>query len=123
AILGDDVDDTAGVPSTAPLDYGAVRAAFRQLGDGLGALHAAGKLHCDIKPSNVLVTAAGRVVILDFGLVAERSRLREDTEDVAGTPAYMSPEQASGKALTEASDWFGAGVMLYEVLTGRRPFR
>ena len=94
--------------------------AFRQLVEGVSALHRRGKLHRDIKPSNILVTPEGRVVILDFGLIAELlPQHPADVSDVTGgTPAYMSPEGGTG----EASDWYGVGATLYEALTGRIPF-
>jgi hypothetical protein len=107
------------------LDEARLRAALAQLADGLHALHATGKLHRDIKPSNVMVSREGRVVILDFGLVAELSSMSADRthENAAvGTPMYMSPEQAADLPLDEASDWYAVGVMMYEVLAGVRPY-
>ena len=107
------------------LNEARLRQAMEQLVSGLGALHRAGKLHRDLKPSNVLVTAQGRVVVLDFGLVADishESMLRGVEMLVAGTPAYMAPEQATRRELTPAADMYALGVMLYEALTGQTPF-
>jgi eukaryotic-like serine/threonine-protein kinase len=105
------------------VDTDRLRALLRQLVDGLSALHRRGKLHRDIKPSNVLVTTEDRVVILDFGLIAETSAgVVGHDERIAGTPAYMSPEQAMGATASDASDWYAVGVTLYEALTGRVPF-
>lgn len=97
---------------------------FEQLASGVNAVHQAGMLHRDLKPSNVLVAKSGRVVVLDFGLVRELGTQRNDVTiegTVAGTPAYMPPEQALGGVLTAASDWYAFGVMLYEVLSGHLP--
>ncbi len=105
----------------APVELARLRATLPQLVDGLAALHAAGKLHRDLKPSNVLVTPEGRVVLLDFGLVAA-AREREPDRLAVGTPAYMSPEQAADQPQSWPSDWYAVGAMLYEALTGRRPF-
>lgn len=101
-----------------------LRSGLRQIVHGLNAIHQAGKLHCDLKPSNVLVTREGRVVILDFGLVADlKTRSASDrTRLIAGTIAYMSPEQSLRLPLTPASDWFSLGVILFEALTGSVPF-
>ncbi len=105
-----------------PLDLEATRDAFRQLSRGLSALHAARKLHCDIKPSNVMVDRAGRVVLLDFGLVAEEDREADGLRERGiGTPAYMAPEQAAGETMTAACDWYAVGATLHAALTGHPP--
>jgi serine/threonine protein kinase len=98
--------------------------ALGQLIDGVAALHARGKLHRDIKPSNVLVTPEGRVVILDFGLITELLPLHagEASHVKGGTPAYMAPEETSDGVPSEAGDWYGVGMTLYEALTGTVPF-
>src|SRR5438270_1857833 len=117
--------DQAQVPT--PLSHAGrerLRATLPQLVDGLCALHTARKLHRDVKPSNVLVTGTGRVVLVDFGLVVERGRDTGSTTGdgaVAGTLAYMAPEQAWGQRPTPAADWYSVGVLLYQSLTGRLP--
>ncbi|HKU41560.1 MAG TPA: AAA family ATPase, partial [Polyangiales bacterium] len=86
------------------------------------AVHDAGRLHCDLKPSNVLVTPAGRLVVLDFGLVTELNDRREDTElgtsAAIGTPTYMAPELGTGGPPTSATDAYAIGIMLSEALRG-----
>jgi eukaryotic-like serine/threonine-protein kinase len=91
-----------------------LRDAVAQLVCGLRKLHGAGKVHCDIKSDNVLVDAVGRVVILDFGILAE-ARIDEHWR---GTPAFMAPEQFRG-VFNEAVDWYALGGLLYAALSGR----
>jgi serine/threonine protein kinase len=123
---------------------GRLRKAMRELVEGVAAIHHAGKLHRDLKPGNVLIRADGSVVVLDFGLVvglqspppttqssgvpARGVLVSGSTADpsdtaISGTLAYMSPEQTIGSVLTEASDWYTVGVMLFEAITGQLPFR
>ena len=91
------VEYVRGSAATAALRAERVRHVFRQLVEGIGALHRKGKLHRDIKPSNILVTPGGRVVILDFGLAGDI--VPDDAaigESMAGTPAYLAPERRAG---------------------------
>ncbi len=102
-----------------------IRRSFAQLASAVGALHRAGVLHRDIKPSNMLVTKDERLVLLDFGLVAElgESDSQLSTGDhVVGTAAFMAPEQATEGPVSEAGDWYSVGVVLYQSLTGTLPF-
>ena len=103
------------------------------LADAVGAAHQRGITHRDLKPANVMLTTDGRVKVLDFGLAKLREDLAEGpasmpTRDltgegrVLGTIAYMSPEQAEGRAVDPRTDVFALGVVLYEMATGRRPF-
>lgn len=94
----------------------------QQIARGLAAAHAAGIVHGDIKPENVMLRRDGFVKILDFGL-ARRIGAGESIEELPlGTVGYMSPEQTRGQALTGASDIFSLGVMLFELATGVHPF-
>ena len=105
-----------------------------QIADGLTAAHAVQIVHRDLKPDNILITAEGRVKILDFGLAktAAASASAEETTrtmgitdpgSTVGTVNYMSPEQARGMDLTPQSDQFSFGLVLYELASGKRPFR
>ena len=108
------------------IDDDRLRSGLQQLVEGLDALHQVGCLHRDIKPGNVHVTPEGRVVLLDFGLAVdidpEDEKARIDGP-VAGTAAYMSPEAIWRDGLGPPADFYSVGVMIYEALTGRRPWR
>jgi TolB-like protein/tetratricopeptide (TPR) repeat protein len=107
-----------------------------QLTDAMSAAHHVGITHRDLKPANVMIASDGRVKVLDFGLakrtpvspldVAQLSAAPTKTQTVegsiVGTVAYMSPEQAEGKAVDQRSDVFSLGIILYEMATGERPF-
>lgn len=112
---------------------------LRQLLGGLAALHARGLVHRDVKPGNVLFDAAGRAVLVDFGLLAPIRGAREPAPAdlplapalgagssrggaIAGTAAYMAPEQAEGESVDARADLYSLGVMVFELLTGRLPY-
>ncbi len=115
------VRPTRGADVAATYDEARLRAALGQLASGVSALHAAGMVHRDIKPSNILVADDGRVVLLDFGLVAGAATAQESVDGMVGTVAYMAPEQALTGEVTPAVDWYSVGVVLFEALTGALP--
>ena len=92
-----------------------------QVLEGLKAAHRAGVLHRDVKPGNILLTPTGRPRLGDFGVPRVLAEV-EPGRPLAGTPAYMSPEACRGDEITQASDVYSAGVVLYELITGQTPF-
>ena len=95
-----------------------------QICEGLVMAHERGLVHRDIKSDNIMVTPRGQVKIMDFGLAKLKGAARlTDTGSTLGTAAYMSPEQASGEEVDQRSDIFSFGVVLFEILTGKLPFR
>lgn len=93
-----------------------------QIARALGAAHARGIVHCDIKPENLMVRQDGFVKVLDFGLAQDLSSMASSSILPAGTLRYMSPEQSRGGAASPASDVFSLGIVLYELSTGVHPF-
>ncbi|MBN9119213.1 MAG: serine/threonine protein kinase [Planctomycetes bacterium] len=111
---------------SAPVAVEEVMWAARELLSGLSAAHKKGRVHRDIKPANAMIErATNRVKILDFGLTrgAGEGELLTSVGRVLGTPAFMSPEQANGKAVDPRSDLFSVGVTLYALVKGHSPFR
>ncbi len=94
---------------------------LRQICAGLAAAHERGVVHRDLKPANVMLDGSGKIRITDFGLAGIAASI-QGAEVRAGTPAYMAPEQLSGKEVTTKSDLYSLGLVMYEVLTGRRAF-
>jgi serine/threonine protein kinase len=102
---------------------------------GLQAAHVAGLIHCDVKPGNILLDADGHALLCDFGVARDTTGVMpgtfvaapgaafpENGEWVAGTPAYMAPEQLCGSVVDQRADVYSLGVVLYQLLTGQRPF-
>jgi len=93
----------------------------RQICAGLAAAHERGVVHRDLKPANVMLDGAGKIRITDFGLAGIAASI-QGADIRAGTPAYMAPEQLAGKEVTAKSDIYSLGLILYEILTGKRAF-
>jgi len=93
----------------------------RKLCAGLSAAHEKGVLHRDLKPGNIMLDGRGQVLLTDFGLAGLAEQIH-GAEVRNGTPAYMAPEQLDGKEVTVKSDLYSLGLVLYEILTGKRPF-
>src|SRR5256712_7682288 len=95
-----------------------------EIADALDFAHAQGIVHRDVKPSNVLVTRSGKAVVADFGIARVLAATQQTATGVGvGTPEYMSPEQGQGLEVDQRSDVYALGIVAYELLTGRVPFR
>ena len=119
-VAGQGLDEVmrAGKPLTASL----VQTIATQLLDALQFAHALGVVHRDIKPANLIITADGRIKVCDFGIAHLESSQLTQSGTTLGTPSYMSPEQIRGLATSARSDLFSVGVVIYQMLTGQRPF-
>jgi len=109
-----------------PLHQRAAAALLQTIAGAIQHAHGAGVIHRDLKPANILITADGVPKVTDFGLAKRLDTLgptQTDTGALLGTPSYMAPEQAGGKAIGPAADVFALGSLFYEMLTGRPPFR
>jgi serine/threonine protein kinase len=113
--------------ASGPLDSENTLRIIEEIAPALDYAHGKGVLHRDLKPSNILLDDNGDAYLTDFGIARmlgeNQGGISITTRNVVGTPAYMSPEQAQGKPLDARSDLYGLGVMLFEMVTGQRPFQ
>jgi TolB-like protein/tRNA A-37 threonylcarbamoyl transferase component Bud32 len=120
-VEGDSLKD---IIESGPLKLEKARSISMQIAEGLNEAHRRQIVHRDIKPANVILTGDGRVKIMDFGLAKSPATMQNTREGTTlGTTAYMSPEQGKGEAVDSRTDIWSLGVMIYEMLTGQRPFR
>lgn len=114
--------DPGWVAERGRLDEGRLRKSLRSLASVVSCLHRAGKVHRDLKPSNILVDERGRLVLIDFGVSGELAEQQDDRGMMLGTVLYMAPEQTRGEQIGPEADWYALGVLIFQALTGKRPF-
>jgi tRNA A-37 threonylcarbamoyl transferase component Bud32 len=108
----------------APLGAGDALLTAQAIARGLAAVHATGVLHRDLKPANVMLRRDGGIALIDFGLAKDAAleTAITDVGQIIGTPHYMSPEQGHGEAIDVRSDLYSLGIIMFEMLTGRKPY-
>lgn len=107
---------------SGPLDPATATIMLRSVLQGLSVAHDNGLVHRDIKPHNVLIDADGSIKLADFGLVRAMNNPQKTSNQIVGTVSYISPEQVDGTQITPATDVYSAGIVLFELLTGKVPF-
>jgi serine/threonine protein kinase len=113
----------ARIDRAAPMPPAEAARVVAAVADALQAAHSAGVVHRDVKPGNVFLTSGGEVKVLDFGIASAAGEADLTTGDLLGTAAYLAPERALGRPATPAADLYSLGVVLYQLLAGRRPFQ
>jgi len=114
------------VVADGPLEPAEATRIIAQVLTALEYSHRAGVIHRDIKPGNIMITAAGQVKVMDFGIaraISDSSATIAETSAIVGTASYFSPEQARGESVDARTDLYSTGIVLFELLTGRAPFR
>lgn len=104
------------------IPFDETRSIIMQLALALDYAHSRGIIHRDVKPANVIVEPSGRVKLMDFGIAKTRAEASQESEDVLGTPEYMSPEHSQGISLDGRTDIYSLGILAYEMLLGQPPF-
>ena len=109
----------ARIARSGPMPVAETLALARQIADGMAAAHEVGVVHRDMKPENVMVTADGQALIMDFGIASSSQHGATDSGQIVGTIAYMSPEQATGRTVDVRADLYAFGLIVYDMLLGR----